>query len=114
MMAISGKNWALMRSESIATTGKVKPLERSSSWGRNLIVWISGAILVFAPLAYGAVHPWAYFAIGLTITVTSLIMLGWLLYRACVKPQELLTIPYPPLWWLALGLVILTAIQVYA
>jgi tetratricopeptide (TPR) repeat protein len=102
-----------MRSESIATTGKVKPLEQSSSWGRDLIVWISGAILGFAPLAYGAVHPWAYYSIGLTIAVTSLIMLGWLLYRTCVRPQELLLIPYPPLWWLAMGLVILTALQVY-
>jgi hypothetical protein len=41
-------------------------------------------------------------------------MLGWLLYKICVRPQELLLIPYPPLWWLAVGLVILTAIQVYA
>src|SRR3989339_162752 len=114
MMAISGKNWDLMRSESIATTGKVKPLEQSSSWGRDLIVWISGAILGFAPLAYGAVHPWAYYSIGLTIAVTSLIMLGWLFYKICVRPQELLIIPYPPLWWLAVGLVILTTIQVYA
>ena len=103
-----------MKSESIATTGQLESLEQSSSWGRGIIVWISGAILVFAPLAYGAVHPWAYYSIGLTIAITSLIMLGCLFYKICVRPQELLIIPYPPLWWLAVGLVILTTIQVYA
>lgn len=102
-----------MRSGSIATTGRLKSLEQSSSWGRGIIVWICGAILVFAPLAYGAVHAWAYFSLGLITAVTSLIMLGWLLYKICVRPQELLLIPYPPLWWLAVGLVVLTIIQVY-
>ncbi len=103
-----------MRSESIATAGKLKSLEQSSSWGRGIIIGISGAILIFAPLAYGAVHTWAYFSIGLVTAVASLTMLAWLLYKICARPQELLFIPYPPLWWLAVGLVILTALQVYA
>lgn len=103
-----------MRSVSITTARELKSLEQSSPWGRRIIIGISGAILIFAPLAYGAVHTWAYFAIGLVTAVASLTMLAWLLYKICAKPQELLIIPYPPLWWLAVGLVILTALQVYA
>ena len=77
-----------MKSESIATTGKLESLEQSSSWGRGIIVWISGAILVFAPLAYGAVHPWAYYSIGLTIAITSLIMLGWCFIKFALGPRN--------------------------
>jgi hypothetical protein len=101
-----------MRSESITTAEQLKSLDRSPSWGRGIIIGISGAILIFAPLAYGAVHTWAYFSIGLVTAAASLTMLAWLLYKICARPQELL-IPYPPLWWLAVGLVILTALQVY-
>jgi len=103
-----------MRSASIATAGKINSLEQSSTWGRSIIFGISGAILIFAPLAYGAVHPWAYFAIGFVTAVSSLTMLAFLLYKICARPQELLLIPYPPLWWLAVGLVLLIAVQVYA
>jgi O-antigen ligase len=74
---------------------------------------ISGAILIFAPLAYGAVHPWAYFSLGLITTLTSLTLLIFLLYQICANPHETLIIPYPPLWWLAIGLVILTIMQIY-
>ncbi|MBU4354375.1 MAG: O-antigen ligase family protein, partial [Proteobacteria bacterium] len=99
---------------SITTARELKSLEQSSSWGRSIIMGISGAILIFAPLAYGAVHTWAYFSIGLVTAVASLTLLAWLLYKICARPQELVLIPYPPLWWLAVGLVILTALQVYA
>ncbi|MDO9533433.1 MAG: O-antigen ligase family protein, partial [Deltaproteobacteria bacterium] len=99
---------------SITTARELKSLEQSSSWGRRIIIGISGAILIFAPLAYGAVHTWAYFSIGLVTAVASLTMLAWLLYKIYAKPQDLVLIPYPPLWWLAVGLVILTALQVHA
>jgi len=102
-----------MRSASIATARKIKSLDQSSSWGRRIIMAISGAILIFAPLAYGAVHPWAYFSLGLLTTLTSLTLLIFLLYQICANPHETLIIPYPPLWWLAIGLVILTIIQIY-
>jgi O-antigen ligase len=63
-------------------------------------------------LAYGAVLPWAYFLIGLTTAVISLILLACLLHKIFASPEESLLLPYPPLWWLAVGLVILTIIQV--
>ncbi len=103
-----------MRPGSIPTASQIKYLAETSPWGRRLGVGVCGAILIFAPLAYGAVHTWAYFSLGLVTAVASLTMLAWLLYKICARPQELLLIPYPPLWWLAVGLVILTALQVYA
>ena len=93
---------------------KVCLIPQAASWGRRIIMAISGAILIFAPLAYGAVHPWAYFSLGLITTVTSLTLLIFLLYKIFANPHETLIIPYPPLWWLAIGLVIFTAIQVYS
>ena len=103
-----------MRSESIGIAREIKSLEQNSDWGRGIIIGISGAILIFAPLAYGAVHTWAYFLIGLATAVISLILLAFLLHKICTRPDESLLLPYPPLWWLAVGLVILTAIQVYS
>jgi len=104
----------LTKPASIPTASQINYLAGTSSWGRRLGIGVSGAILIFAPLAYGAVHTWAYFSIGLVTAVASLNMLAWLLYKICARPQELLLIPFPPLWWLALGLVILTVLQVYA
>jgi len=102
-----------MRSASIATARELKSLEQGSSWGRNLIVWISGAILVFAPLAYGAVHPWAYFSIGLSLAALGLGLLVTSLYKNWVTPAENQILPYPTLWWLGFGLVVLAAIQLF-
>jgi len=103
-----------MKPGSILTARQIKALAEPSTWGRRLGIGVCGAILIFAPLAYGAVHTWAYFSIGLVSAVASLTMLAWLLHKICAKPQDLLLIPYPPLWWLAVALVMLTAIQVYA
>lgn len=104
----------LTKPASIPIASQIKHLAGTSPWGRRLGIGVSGAILIFAPLAYGAVHTWAYFCIGLVTAVASLTMLAWLLYKICDRPQELLLIPYPPLWWLALGLFILTVLQVSA
>jgi len=68
--------------------------------------------MVFAPLAYAAVHPWAYFAVGLMLAVLSLTILGDWLYLLWGRPQEAVVVPYPPAWWLALGLCLILFIQV--
>ncbi len=101
-----------MRSASIATASQVETLTQSFSWGRRLVMGVSGAVLVFAPLAYGAVHPWAYFPVGLAVAAVSIALLVSLLYKLWAVPQETLSIPYPPLWWLAGGLLIVTFVQV--
>jgi hypothetical protein len=103
-----------MRPASITIPGAIDSLEHSTSWARRIILGISGAMLIFAPLAYGAVHPWAYFSLGLIATATSLSLLAYLLYKICARPQATLAIPYPPLWWLAVGLLLLVMSQVCA
>jgi O-antigen ligase len=89
-------------------------LPQVASWGRRIIIGVSGGILIFAPLAYGAVHPWAYFSIGLLTTLTSLTLLILLFYQIYANPHGALTIPYPPLWWVAIGLVIIVTIQIHS
>jgi O-antigen ligase len=76
-----------------------------------LVVAVCGAIMIFAPLAYGAVHPWAYFSIGLALSVLSLGVLVNCLYKIWATPAENLILPYPILWWLGFGLVVLAATQ---
>ena len=89
-------------------------LPQAASWGRRIIIGVSGGILIFAPLAYGAVHPWAYFSIGMITTLTSLTLLIFLLYQIYANPHKAMIIPYPPLWWLAIGLIILATIQIHS
>jgi O-antigen ligase len=83
---------------------------RLVSWGRIGFLGLSGALLVFAPLAYGAVHNWAYFTIGLLVAAMSLGLAGLGLYLLS-KPENIESFPYPPLWWLGPGLVLLLLIQ---
>lgn len=83
-------------------------LSISSSWN----LWIVGLVLIFAPLAYAAVHPWAYFTVGLVVSVLSIaIMVTWL-YALWIRPNGELVIPYPPVWWLAVGLWLIVLFQV--
>jgi O-antigen ligase len=88
------------------------PLENASSWGRRLMIALSGGVLIFAPLAYGAVHPWAYYSVGLLLTFLSLVLTIAELYEIWGKPTTVIVLPYPPLWWLGLGLVLLVLIQI--
>lgn len=87
-------------------------LEKTSSWGRRLVIAISGGVLIFAPLAYGAVHPWAYYSVALLLTFLSLALTIAELYEIWGKPTTVIVLPYPPLWWLGLGLVLLLLIQI--
>jgi O-antigen ligase len=85
---------------------------QSSSVGRRFIIGVCGAVLIFGPLAYGAVHPWAYFTIGSVMGILSIVLLAVALYGILTKSEEGYAVPYPPLWWLGVGLIILTAIQI--
>jgi O-antigen ligase len=90
----------------------ISTLSQEAGWGRRLILGVCGAILVFAPLAYGAVHTWAYCTIGLTMGALSLILLAYGLYLVMAKPLEIKALPYPPVWWLAAGLVLVLFLQI--
>lgn len=90
----------------------INSLGREATWSRRLILGLCGAVLVFAPLAYGAVHTWAYCTIGLTVGGLSLVLLVYGLYLAMAKPSEIKALPYPPLWWLAAGLVLVLFLQI--
>lgn len=111
-MAIFGENWHPTKCGSTVTSRKTKPGDRQGSWASLLGVGVSGALLVFAPLAYGAVHPWAYCALGLAVTAASLILLAAGLFRVWTPSGTGRFLPYPPVWWLALGLVVLVLLQV--
>jgi O-antigen ligase len=111
-MAISEKNWGLMGSSSISAVSGIRSLAGISSWIRNLILVACGGLLIFAPLAYGAVHPWAYYLLGLIVTLLSLALLGAELYEISREKTVELILPYPPLWWLGVGLVLLVVTQI--
>jgi O-antigen ligase len=85
---------------------------QEATWSRRVILGVCGAILVFAPLAFGAVHTWAYCTIGLIVGALSLILIGYGLYLIKAKPLEVKALPYPPLWWLGAGLIGVIFLQI--
>ncbi|MHB9074085.1 MAG: O-antigen ligase family protein [Desulfobaccales bacterium] len=98
-----------------ASTSLLSPAEfpiQEASTSRHLILGGAGIILVFAPLAYAAVHPWAYFAVGLIVAVLSLVIMANWLYLLWIRPHGEVVVPYPPMWWLALGLGLVVLLQV--
>jgi O-antigen ligase len=101
-----------MRSESITSIRKISAEVHEVSWGRLSTLTVSGFLLVFAPLAYGAVHTWAYSAVGLTIGMMSIAVLSFGLFNLMAKPDEKYFVPRPPLWWLACGLALIVFVQV--
>ena len=101
-----------MRSESINSIRKISAEVHEVSWGRLSILTVSGFLLVFAPLAYGAVHTWAYSAVGLTLGVMSIAVLSFGLFNSMAKPDEKYFVPRPPLWWLACGVALIVFVQV--
>lgn len=103
-MEIFEKNWDLMRSASTAIPKEPERLNLSGDWGSGLALGIMGGVLVLAPLAYGAVHPWAYFSIGVLVAGLSLVFLSLALWKIWARPGEKRFLPWPPLWWLAVGL----------
>jgi O-antigen ligase len=67
--------------------------------------------MLLAPLLYGAVHPWAYVSLGLTLATLSIILLlGLVLVRRfpAILPAAL---PRPPLWGLVLAAGLLVLFQ---
>jgi O-antigen ligase len=86
-------------------------LHGATSRGRQLVILVCGAVLAFSPLAFAAVHPWAYFSVGLIIAGLGLILLAVALFRLRVRGAQQWSLPYPPLWWLAAGLGLLTVLQ---
>ena len=101
-----------MKSESITSIREISVEVHEVSWGRLITLTVSGFLLVFAPLAYGAVHTWAYSAVGLTIGVMSIAVLSFGLFNLMAKPDEKYFVPRPPLWWLACGVVLIVFVQV--
>ena len=102
-----------MRSDSTITASPNSSLSLAASLrGRRLVLTVCGSLLIFAPLAYGAVHPWAYFTVALTVSALCLGLLTFGLIKIWAGPKENRFVPYPPLWWLAVGLGMLVFLQV--
>ena len=101
-----------MKSESITAIREISAEVHGASWWRWCILAISGFLLVFAPLAYGAVHTWAYSVVGLTMGMMSLAVLSFGLFNLMAKPDEKYFVPRPPLWWLACGVALIVFLQV--
>jgi O-antigen ligase len=91
---------------------EVNFMDQVDSWGRALIIGASGGLLIFAPLAYGAVHPWSYFSLSLLVGVLSLLLLLRGLYSLWAQPGALRLWPHPPLGWVAAGFGLLLCLQV--
>jgi O-antigen ligase len=100
-----------MKSDHAFPVRKLHGVGRLVLRGRQVFLGLSGALLVFAPLAYGAVHNWAYFTIGLSVAAMSFGLAGLGLYFLLSKSGSIESFPYPSLWWLGLGLVLLLLIQ---
>jgi len=100
-----------MKSDHAFLVRRINGIDRWVSRGRQIFLGLSSALLVFAPLAYGAVHTWAYFTVGLVVAAMSLGLAGLGLYYTLNPAENLESFPYPSLWWLGLGLVLLLLIQ---
>ncbi|MDD2903294.1 MAG: O-antigen ligase family protein [Syntrophales bacterium] len=73
---------------------------------------LCGAILVFAPLAYGAVHTWSYFTVALVASTLVLILLAAAIYWLWARPEQALFLPHPPLWGAVVAGLILVLCQI--
>lgn len=100
-----------MKPDSAFLVRKFDDANQVAFWGRNALLGVSGALLVFAPLAYGAVHNWAYFSVGLVVALMSLGLAGIASFQLWTRSRSIDRLPYPPLWWLALGLILLLVLQ---
>jgi hypothetical protein len=78
---------------------------------RDLVLAICGAVLVFAPLAYGAVHPWAYATLGLILALLSIILLLGMALASLFAWDSPGLLPRPPLWGLVLAAALLVLFQ---
>ena len=74
---------------------------------RDLVLALCGASLVLAPLAYGAVHPWAYVSLGLGLAALSILLLLRLALAPAFAAGFPATLPRPPLWGLVLAAALL-------
>jgi O-antigen ligase len=101
-----------MRSESITGTREINAGVQAVSWWRWGILSVVGFLLVFAPLAYGAVHTWAYSVVGLTMGMMGIAVLSLGLFRLMARTEEKYFVPRPPLWWLACGVALLVFLQI--
>ncbi len=97
-MAISKKNWDLVKSASLGITQRVKSRVSAADWGPRLILGAGSGALIYAALAYGGVHTWAHYPLSLWLAGLSLILLarGVQLAQAGAGARTLL--PRPPLW----------------
>jgi O-antigen ligase len=110
-MAIASKKWGPTRFAGAVQGVAGHPLDIQVLIGRRLILGTTGVVLISAPLAYGAVHTWAYFTLGLLISGLGLSLLFVGLNKAWASPDEYWFLPYPPLWWFVAGLVFLVLLQ---
>jgi hypothetical protein len=101
-----------MKSASIASVRAINSLGAETSLSRRLILGALGGLLIFAPLAYGAVHSWAYTILGLALGLLSLALLAYGLYLVWAAPQAIRAWPYPAWWWLGAGLALLVGLQI--
>lgn len=77
---------------------------------RNLTLLVCGGVLVFAPLAYGAVHPWAYTSLGLILSCLSVVLLLAVAIASLTAKQAFI-LPRPPFWGLVLAAMLLVLLQ---
>jgi len=78
---------------------------------RDLVLAVCGGILLWAPLAYGSVHPWAYVSLGLALAILSTILLARVGLAPFFARDSLGTLPRPPLWGLVLAAALLVLFQ---
>jgi O-antigen ligase len=78
---------------------------------RHMALAVCGGVLVFAPLAYGAVHPWAYASLGLILSCLSIILLLAVSWSAISGYDLLGVLPRPPVWGLVLAAMLLVLLQ---
>jgi hypothetical protein len=76
-----------------------------------MVLAVCSGVLVFAPLAYGAVHPWAYASQGLILACLSIILLLAVSWASVSGHDFLGVLPRPPLWGLVLAAGLLVLFQ---
>jgi O-antigen ligase len=97
-----------------AQAERVRSSAQANPWGRLLIIGVGGGAPVFATLAFGAVHPWAFFSAGWLVGGLSLVLLGWALVALLARPGTIFSAPAPPLGWLVVALGLILLLQILA
>jgi O-antigen ligase len=110
-MALHRKDWDLLGPVARQATRQISSAVSDASCGSWLIVSACAGLMIYAVLAYGAVHTWSYLPLGLLLACLSLVLLAKGSYILYVNGSAAVNWLRPPLWGGFLAAVVLALLQ---